>query len=99
MTPDTTTPAPRSLPQAGDLDLARFHDVPVRIQIEIGRSSLALRDLLALEPGVVIELSRVSGQPVDVVIDNQAIARAEIVVADDEILTRVTEIIEEPKAL
>jgi flagellar motor switch protein FliN/FliY len=101
MTPEAKPAAAAATPFAPDkhADLARFHDVPVRVQIELGRSALPLRELLALEPGTVIELARVTGQPVDVVIDNQAIARAEIVVADDEIVTRVTEILEEPKAL
>ncbi len=74
----------------GDLDLLR--DVDLTMTVELGRVQLKVRDLLRLGQGSVIELNRSAGAPVDVLVNGSLVARGEVVVVDDELGVRVTEL-------
>lgn len=73
------------------LDL--LHDVEMSVTVELGRTRMLVRDLLALAPGAVVELDRTAGSPVDVLVNGTLIARGEVVVIDDEFAVRITEIV------
>lgn len=73
------------------LDL--LHDVEMAVTVELGRTRMAVRDLLSLTPGAVIELDRAAGSPVDVLVNGKLIARGEVVVIDDDFGIRISEII------
>lgn len=73
------------------LDL--LHDVEMAVTVELGRTRMAVRDLLSLTPGAVVELDRAAGSPVDVLVNGKLIARGEVVVIDDDFGIRITEII------
>lgn len=75
----------------GELDL--LADVPLEVTVELGRVRLTVHDLLALQPGSVVELDRVAGAPVDVLVNGSRIARGEVVVIDEELGVRLTEIL------
>ncbi len=77
-------------------DLRPFLDVPLRVQIELGRSSIRLRELLNLEPGAVIELRKMTGEHADVVVGDVAVARAEMIVSDEFLVARIAQILKEP---
>jgi len=79
------------------LALGPFLDVPLRVQIELGRSSIRLRDMLHLEPGAVIELRKMTGEHADVVVGNVAVARAEMIVSDEFLVARIAQILKEPE--
>lgn len=68
-------------------------DVVLNVNVELGRSSMLVKDILALGPGSVIELDKLAGEPVDVFINSTLIARGEVVVVDEKFGVRVTEII------
>lgn len=85
--PDARTPPPPSR----SLDL--IMDVPMRVTVELGRSTMTVEDVLALGPGSVIELNKLAGEPVDILINDQLIARGEVVVVDENFGVRVTEIV------
>ncbi|MCL5961051.1 MAG: flagellar motor switch protein FliN [Chloroflexi bacterium] len=68
-------------------------DVMLNVNVELGRSSMLVKDILALGPGSVIELEKLAGEPVDVFINDTMIARGEVVVVDEKFGVRVTEII------
>jgi flagellar motor switch protein FliN len=68
-------------------------DIPLEVSVEIGRSRMALRDLLALGPGSVVELSKLAGEPLDVLVNGKPIARGECVMANDKFGVRLTDVI------
>ena len=62
------------------------------VTVELGRSSLSVEEVLALGPGSVVELDKLAGEPVDVLVNGRLIARGEVVVVDENFGVRVTEI-------
>lgn len=73
-------------------DIGLLLDVPLQISVELGRTELRIRNVLELVPGSIIELDRLAGEPVDVLVNGKAIARGEVVVIDEEFGVRITEI-------
>ncbi len=80
---------PPAAPQAFDLIM----DVSMRVTVELGRSSMTVEEVLSLGPGSVVELDKLAGEPVDVLVNDQLIARGEVVVVDENFGVRVTEIV------
>jgi flagellar motor switch protein FliN/FliY len=86
--------------QAGaQASITSFLDVPIRVHVELGRSSIRLRELLHLQPGAVIELSKMTGEHADVVIENTVVARAEMIVSDEMLVARIAQILKEGETL
>ena len=74
-------------------DLRRLHDVPVELAVEIGRTTMTIGQTLALAPGSVVVLDRMAGEPVDLLVNGQRIARGEVVAIDEEFGLRITEVV------
>jgi flagellar motor switch protein FliN/FliY len=70
-----------------------LHGVAMEVTVEIGRTRMSVRDLLALTPGDVLELDRAAGSPADLLVNGRLIARGEVVVVDEDFALRVTEIV------
>jgi flagellar motor switch protein FliN/FliY len=68
-------------------------DVPLDVSVELGRSRMTIQDLLGLTPGSVIELDKIAGEPLDIVVNDRLIARGEAVVINDKFGIRITDII------
>lgn len=68
-------------------------DIPVTIAMEVGRSQISIRNLLQLNQGSVVELDRVAGEPLDVLVNGTLIAHGEVVVVNDKFGIRLTDII------
>jgi len=80
----------------GEVDPRRLHllrDVEMGISVELGRTRMTVQEVLALAPGVVLELDRAAGSPVDVLVNGTLMARGEVVVVDEEFAVRVTEVV------
>jgi flagellar motor switch protein FliN/FliY len=75
----------------GNIDL--IVDIPVRITVELGRTRKTIGEVLALGPGSVVELNKMAGEPVDVLVNGKLIARGEVVVIDESFGIRVTEVV------
>jgi flagellar motor switch protein FliN/FliY len=75
----------------GRLDLVL--DIPVQLTVELGRSKIAIRNLLQLAQGSVIELDRLAGEPMDVLVNGCLIAQGEVVVVNDKFGIRLTDVI------
>ena len=75
----------------GNIDL--IVDIPVRITVELGRARKTIGEVLGMGPGSVVELNRMAGEPVDVLVNGKLIARGEVVVIDESFGIRVTEIV------
>ncbi len=86
LTPDTPQPA-----AANNLDL--ILDIPVSLNVELGRTKLAIRNLLQLAQGSVVELDGLAGEPMDVLVNGTLIAQGEVVVVNDKFGIRLTDII------
>ncbi len=84
------TEEPTSGPRQG---LELLHDVEVELTAELGTARMLIRHILGLRPGSVIELNRLAGEPVDLVINKTLIARGEVVVVDEKFAIRVVEIV------
>jgi flagellar motor switch protein FliN/FliY len=68
-------------------------DIPVNISMEVGRSKISIRNLLQLNQGSVVELDRVGGEPLDVLVNGTLIAHGEVVVVNDKFGIRLTDVI------
>jgi flagellar motor switch protein FliN/FliY len=68
-------------------------DIPVTISMEVGRSNISIRNLLQLNQGSVVELDRVAGEALDVLVNGTLIAHGEVVVVNDKFGIRLTDVI------
>ena len=76
-----------------DVDLDLVLDIPVTISMEIGRTKINIRNLLQLSQGSVVELDRLAGEPMDVLVNDTLIAHGEVVVVNDKFGIRLTDVI------
>ncbi len=80
--------------QGGDSpDLDVILDIPVEIAMQVGSASITIRNLLQLNQGSVIELDRIAGEPLDVLVNGTLIAHGEVVVLNDKLGIRMTDVI------
>jgi flagellar motor switch protein FliN/FliY len=68
-------------------------DIPLTVTVELGRSKMLINDLLQLGQGSVIELTKLVGEPLEVLVNNKLVARGEVVVVNDKFGVRLTEIV------
>ncbi|MDO8843565.1 MAG: flagellar motor switch protein FliN [Methylicorpusculum sp.] len=76
-----------------DIELDVILDIPVVISMEIGRSQINIRNLLQLNEGSVVELDRLAGEPMDVLVNGTLIAHGEVVVVNDKFGIRLTDVV------
>lgn len=79
--------------RGGSPDLDVILDIPVRISMEVGSTAITIRNLLQLNQGSVIELDRIAGEPLDVLVNGTLIAHGEVVVVNDKLGIRMTDVI------
>ena len=79
--------------QEMNLNLNLILDVAVTLALEVGRAKMSVRDLLQLAPGAIVELDRLAGEPLDVLVNGVRIARGEVVVVDDKFGIRLTDVV------
>lgn len=73
--------------------IRRLNDVEMTVTAELGRARLTVRDILGMVPGKVVELDKIAGSPIDLLVNGKLVARGEVVVIDEEFGVRVTEIV------
>jgi flagellar motor switch protein FliN/FliY len=81
--------APESLPRGMELIL----DIPLEVSVELGRVRMLIKDVLELSAGSIVELDRIAGEPVDVLVNGRLVAKGEVVVIEDNFGIRITEIV------
>ena len=74
-------------------DLDMILDIPVRLSMEVGNTKISIRDLLQLGQGSVLELDRLAGEPLDVLVNGTLIAHGEVVVVNEKFGIRMTDVI------
>lgn len=77
--------------QSENIDL--IMDVPLDVTVELGRTSKSIQEILDFSPGTVIELNKIAGEPIDVLVNGKYVARGEVVVIEESFGVRITEII------
>lgn len=88
---DPNEPAAPNAPSSRRLEL--LLDVPLELSVELGRTRMSIQELLALGPGSVIELDKVAGEPLDILVNDRLVARGEAVVVNDKFGIRITDIV------
>lgn len=83
----------------GRRGIEMLHGVEMEVTVELGRTRMAVRDLLALTPGAVLALDRAAGSPADLLVNGRLIARGEVVVVDEDFGLRITEILDQSAAV
>ena len=73
--------------------LAMLLDVQLDLSVELGRTRMSIQELLGLGPGSVIELDKLAGEPLDILVNDRLIARGEAVVMNDKFGVRITDIV------
>ena len=78
---------------AGQENIELIRDVPLEVTVELGRTTKSISDILDFAPGTIIELERIAGEPIDVLVNGKFVAKGEVVVIEESFGVRVTEII------
>lgn len=82
-----------SSPKGDSRNLEMLLDIPLQVTVELGRTKRTVQEILALSSGSIIELDKLAGEPVDILINSKLIAKGEVVVIDENFGVRVTDII------
>ncbi|MBS4207614.1 flagellar motor switch phosphatase FliY [Bacillus sp. FJAT-50079] len=90
----TETP---TTPEIKNLDM--LLDIPLQVTVELGRTNRSVKDILELGSGSIIELDKLAGEPVDILVNNRLIAQGEVVVIDENFGVRVTDIVSQKDRL
>ncbi|HBA50419.1 MAG TPA: flagellar motor switch phosphatase FliY [Lachnospiraceae bacterium] len=78
---------------AGQENIGLIMDVPLNVTVELGRTTKSISEILDFAPGTIIELERIAGEPIDVLVNGKLVAKGEVVVIEESFGVRVTEII------
>ena len=94
------TPQPTSFPQVDNQNAAPAHkniefvlDIPLQVTVQIGSTRMLIRELLQLGQGSVIELNKLAGEPMEVLVNNKLVARGEVVVVNEKFGIRLTDVV------
>ena len=77
--------------QKENIDL--IMDVPLEVTVELGRTSKSIKEILEFTPGTIIELNKIAGEPIDVLVNGKYVAKGEVVVLEENFGIRITDII------
>ena len=77
----------------GKINPEVLQGIPVTISVEVGKTSLKIRDLMRLSQGSVVELDRLAGEPLDLLVNNTVVAQGEIVLVNDRYGIRLTRVV------
>lgn len=109
--PDAASAAPEPTPIAAMPDLGRLvaqqinaanspidllKDVELNVKIELGRTKMFVEDVLKLSEGAVVELDKLAGDPVDILVNERLVARGEVLVLNDNFCVRINQIVADP---
>ena len=84
---------PYQLQESEARNLEMLMDIPLQVTVELGRTKRSVKEILELSSGSIIELDKLAGEPVDILVNNRLIAKGEVVVIDENFGVRVTDIV------
>ena len=91
-TADATLDNPLLTDASGKIDHEVLQNISVTMSIEVGRAQIKIRDLMRLTQGSVVELDRIAGEPLDLLVNNTVVAQGEIVLVNDRYGVRLTRV-------
>jgi flagellar motor switch protein FliN/FliY len=77
----------------GQINTDVLQNIPVTLSIEVGRAQIKIRDLMRLTQGSVVELDRIAGEPLDLLVNNTVVAQGEVVLVNDRYGIRLTRVV------
>ncbi len=80
-------------------NLERIMDIPLVVSVELGRTNIQIGDLLQLAQGSIVELTKLAGEPLDVLVHGKLVARGEAVVINDQFGVRLTDIVSQTERI
>ena len=80
-------------PVYGQENIGLIMDVPLEVTVELGRTSKSIQEILDFAPGTILELNRIAGEPIDILVNGKYVAKGEVVVIEESFGVRITEII------
>ena len=83
----------KGIPDTSHRNLNLILDIPLRVAVELGRTKMVVNDLLNLGQGSVIELNKLAGEPMEILVNDKLVARGEAVVVNEKFGVRLTDII------
>ena len=86
---------PEMAAMIGQENINLIMDVPLEVTVELGRTSKTIHDILDFAPGTIIELEKIAGEPIDVLVNGKFVAKGEVVVIEESFGVRITEIIKD----
>ncbi|MCF0130680.1 MAG: flagellar motor switch phosphatase FliY [Pseudobutyrivibrio sp.] len=86
---------PGYTPQFAQENIDLILDVPLEVTVELGRTNKSIQDILDFVPGTIIELNKIAGEPIDILVNGKYVAKGEVVVIEESFGVRITEIIKE----
>ncbi|MEY3520421.1 flagellar motor switch protein FliN [Limnohabitans sp. 2KL-51] len=89
----TPTEAPTEAADKGHINTDVLQNIPVTLSIEVGRAQIKIRDLMRLTQGSVVELDRIAGEPLDLLVNNTVVAQGEVVLVNDRYGIRLTRVV------
>ena len=89
----TPTETPIEATEKGHINTDVLQNIPVTLSIEVGRAQIKIRDLMRLTQGSVVELDRIAGEPLDLLVNNTVVAQGEVVLVNDRYGIRLTRVV------
>ena len=80
-----------ALPGHENIDL--IMDVPLEVTVELGRTTKSIKEILEFAPGTIVELNKIAGEPIDVLVNGKYVAKGEVVVIEESFGVKITEIV------
>ena len=96
MEAQTQTPPPLAVPedsQESETNLDRILDIPLQLSAQLGSTKMLIKELLQLGPGSVVELDKLAGEPLEVLVNNKLVARGEVVMVNEKFGIRLTDVV------
>jgi flagellar motor switch protein FliN/FliY len=84
---------PKEAADKGQIHTDVLQNIPVTLSIEVGRAQIKIRDLMRLTQGSVVELDRIAGEPLDLLVNNTVVAQGEVVLVNDRYGIRLTRVV------
>ena len=91
--PLKAVPQPEHVPRQNDRNIDLILDIPLKLTVELGRTKMLVSELLNLGQGSVVELNKLAGEPMEILVNDKLIARGEAVVVNEKFGVRLTDVI------
>jgi flagellar motor switch protein FliN/FliY len=97
--PEAATTPDLKVVSGGEANLEFVLDIPLRVSVELGRTKILVQDLLKLHKGSVIELAKLAGDPLEILVNEKVVAKGEVIVMNEKFGVRLTDIVSDAQRI